>query len=553
MSTAGELKLKIEELRNLPQRRLELVAALIRLVELEYRNSIVNAVCHAKEALALAREAGGHGAVASSLYAYGTAYQANGDLDAAMMSYQKSLKLWQMLGNSLEIAKTYSNIGHVYKQQNQFAEAEDSYEEALAVYRELEDDIGIAGCHGNLGLVKSKLGASMLALEEHKKAFAIRLEFNDLRGVSDSCYNIGFVLNGQNLFSEARNYFLKSLKLKEDIHDERGISISCSSIGTTYIKENRFEEAFNYANRGLINAINTDDNNLKASCLFQLSRFCETAGNFKQALEYMKKYQKTKENIFDTERKHRRIDSLIQMNTELQNSSALKEETELLEQRSELENCVQMCSAGNTPRTNYNILEKSFKGAISIISKIVEMRDPYYQGHHLRTAELARSIAREMKLAEDKIQAIYFASIVYGIGRIKIPQEFLSRSGKLSDIELRVIRTYPQTGYNILKSIEFPWPIADIVLQHHEFVDGSGYPCGLTGDEIMEEARVLCVADTVEAMSSRRPYRPPFKIESTVEELNRKRGILYDNHSVDACISVIDQGLFTPREDTVSV
>jgi HD-GYP domain-containing protein (c-di-GMP phosphodiesterase class II) len=211
-----------------------------------------------------------------------------------------------------------------------------------------------------------------------------------------------------------------------------------------------------------------------------------------------------------------------------------------------------LIDAENNLKASYDMLEKSFKGTISTISKIVEMRDPYYQGHHLRTADLARSIAVEMKLSEDQIQAIYFASIVYGIGNIRIPQESLSRSGKLSEIELKVVKTYPQNGYDILKSIEFPWPIADSVLQHHEYIDGSGYPFGLKGDEIMQEAQILRVAATVEAMSSRRPYRPPFNLETTVEQLKQRSGVLYGSRSVDACLAVIGQGRFTPREDYTS-
>jgi len=185
-------------------------------------------------------------------------------------------------------------------------------------------------------------------------------------------------------------------------------------------------------------------------------------------------------------------------------------------------------------RSFYN-LEKSFQGTIFTMSKIVETRDPYTSGHQMRTARLAKAIARQMGLSDEQVQTVFLAAVVHDIGKISIPQEYLSKPGKLNELEMQLIRAHPKVSYEVLSGIEFPWPIADIVLQHHEHCDGSGYPQGLTCDDIAIEARILCVADVVEAMSSHRPYRPKLGERHAMRELIMNRGILYDSDAVDAC------------------
>ncbi len=196
--------------------------------------------------------------------------------------------------------------------------------------------------------------------------------------------------------------------------------------------------------------------------------------------------------------------------------------------------------ADNRLQKSFRNLEKSFRGTIFTMSKIVETRDPYTSGHQMRTAKLARAIARHIGLSEDQTQAVFLSAVVHDIGKISIPQEFLSKPGKLNDLEMQLIKAHPKVSYQVLQGIEFPWPIADIVLQHHEHLDGSGYPEGLKGDEICLEARILCVADVVEAMSSDRPYRPKLGEKLALKELILNRGVLYDPDIVDACCLLLE-------------
>ncbi|MEE9455649.1 MAG: HD domain-containing phosphohydrolase [bacterium] len=184
----------------------------------------------------------------------------------------------------------------------------------------------------------------------------------------------------------------------------------------------------------------------------------------------------------------------------------------------------------------YERLQQSLYGTIKAISKIVEERDPYTSGHQSRVAALARAIAGEMGLSEDRAEGIFVAASAHDIGKISIPAEILSKPGQLTEMELDIIKTHARVGYDILKSVEFPWPVTEVVLQHHEHLDGSGYPGGLGGDDILLEARVLCVADVVEAMSSHRPYRPHLGEGKGFEEITQYRGVRYDVDAVDACL-----------------
>jgi HD-GYP domain-containing protein (c-di-GMP phosphodiesterase class II) len=183
-------------------------------------------------------------------------------------------------------------------------------------------------------------------------------------------------------------------------------------------------------------------------------------------------------------------------------------------------------------------LQDNLEDTVRAIATIVEMRDPYTSGHQVRVAEVAAAIAKQMRLPDEQVHAIHLAGVVHDLGKIQIPAEILSKPGKLSDLEYLLIKTHPQAGYDILKGIDFPWPIAQMVLQHHERMDGSGYPQGLEGDQIILGARILSVADVVEAMSSHRPYRPGLGVETALEEITRTRGMYYDPQVVDACLAL---------------
>ena len=186
-------------------------------------------------------------------------------------------------------------------------------------------------------------------------------------------------------------------------------------------------------------------------------------------------------------------------------------------------------------------MRKAMEGIIQAMALTVEKRDPYTAGHQMRVADLARAAAQETGLSPNQADGIYMAAVIHDLGKISIPAEVLSKPGRLTDVELSLIKTHPQVGYEILKTIRFPWPVAKIVLQHHERMDGSGYPQGLSGEEILSEARILAVADVIEAMASHRPYRPALGINKALDEIAQHRGALYDDKVVNACLKLFKE------------
>jgi len=199
-------------------------------------------------------------------------------------------------------------------------------------------------------------------------------------------------------------------------------------------------------------------------------------------------------------------------------------------------------------KTSEKELKKTLKklrgalgGTIQVIESMVEERDPYTAGHQRRVTDLARSIAKEMGLSVNLRDAIRMAGAIHDIGKISVPSEILSKPTQLTETEFELIKKHPKVGYEILKNIDFPWPVAEIVLQHHERLDGSGYPNGLKNGQILMEARVLGVADVVEAMSSHRPYRASLGKDKALEEIKKNKGILYEPEAVDACVELISK------------
>lgn len=190
-------------------------------------------------------------------------------------------------------------------------------------------------------------------------------------------------------------------------------------------------------------------------------------------------------------------------------------------------------------------LKKTLEGMVEAMSTLIETKDPYTAGHQKRVTLLACAIAKEMGLSQEQIDGLYVASIIHDVGKIYVPSEILSKPGWLSGIEVGLIKTHAQVGYDILRKIDFPWPVAQIVLQHHERLDGSGYPHGRVQDQILPEARILGVADVVEAMGTHRPYRPSLGIDKALEEIDKHSGTLYDEAAVRACIRLFKEKGFS--------
>ena len=210
-----------------------------------------------------------------------------------------------------------------------------------------------------------------------------------------------------------------------------------------------------------------------------------------------------------------------------------------------VEDITESRKAGEALNESLENLRKSLDGTVRALATTIEMRDPYTAGHQRRVAQLACAIAGQLGFAEDRVEGMQVIGFLHDIGKIVVPAEILSKPGELNDLEFNMIKAHSQVGYNILKGIEFPWPVSVAVLQHHERLDGSGYPEGIKGDDLILEARILAVADVVESMASHRPYRPALGIDQALHEVSRHRGVLYDPLVVDACIKALEEGGLT--------
>ncbi len=229
---------------------------------------------------------------------------------------------------------------------------------------------------------------------------------------------------------------------------------------------------------------------------------------------------------------NRRLDELVK-----------KQNVELLELNKSLEEKVRLKTLhldqrADELKASYSKIHMILDGTVLAMSKIVESRDPYTAGHQQQVALIADIIAQKMSLPADQAEAIRISGSLHDIGKIAVPSEILTKPGRLSRLEMEMVKTHSQNAYDILKTIDFPYPIAQIILQHHERIDGSGYPQGLKGKNILLEARIIGIADVIEAMSAHRPYRPALGIEVAIEEITKHRGILYDADVVDTCLSI---------------
>lgn len=235
------------------------------------------------------------------------------------------------------------------------------------------------------------------------------------------------------------------------------------------------------------------------------------------------------------------------INDEAKTKEQLIQELAMLRQRvSELEKAeTERRQAEEQLSESLRRLRAAMEEIVQAMALAVETRDPYTAGHQQRVADLASAIAQKIGLSADRVEGIRLAGVIHDIGKLYVPSEFLSKPTRLSELEFAIIKQHAQVGYEILKGIDFPWPVSQMVLQHHERNDGSGYPQGLLSKNILLEAKILAVADVVEAMSSHRPYHPALGLEAALEEINEHKGLLYEPKIVEACSQLIDSGKFS--------
>ena len=316
---------------------------------------------------------------------------------------------------------------------------------------------------------------------------------------------------------------IKSEEKYRTLFEESRDAIYISSKQGEFIDFNQpTTELFGYLREELL-GMNTKDVFVKTDEYIKFQKKIERKGSVRDFEAKLYKKDGSKMNCLITSTVRRSKDESI-----IGYQGIIRDISELVSSRKKLEKTLDK-------------LRKALGGTIQAMALTVETRDPYTAGHQRRVSNLACAIARELGLSANQIQGIHFAGIIHDIGKISVPGEILSKPGKISENELGIIKEHPRAGHTILKTVDFPWPIAQIVLQHHEKMDGSGYPDGISGEDILLEARILTVADVIEAMSSHRPYRPTLGVDVALQEIKQNKNILYDPQVVDACLRLFDE------------
>jgi len=474
----------------------------------------------AEQAVDLSEKFHDHRSKAEAYNHLGVAYNNLGDSQKSIDYFLRALKIMEQINDKNGIANSYVNIGQANFYLDNLNKSLEYFQKALKLREEIGDKKNISQSLILIGNVKGRIAKYEEALDYYSKSLVIKKEIDDKRGISQIYNNIGNIYLEIGRKEKALEYRLEALQIDRELDDKWEIANSAYNIAEQYLLNAEHEKAYPYilesydlskdlANKGLIR-----DN------LHNFSLYYELSGDYKKALKYQRDYSELTKSMFSEELSERISEMQVKYETE-------KLEDAIAERTLEL--------------------QKTIKGTIYLIVATVEARDPYTSGHQKRVADLAVAIASEMKLPDERVEGIRMAGLIHDLGKIQIPAEILSKPGKLSELEYEIIKTHPQTGFDLLKEIEFPWPIAEMVRQHHEKMDGSGYPQGLKGDEIMPEARILAVADTVEAMSSHRPYRPALGIEKALAQIKKDKGTLFDPKAVNACLKIFEHGYKLPE------
>ncbi|MCD4702631.1 MAG: tetratricopeptide repeat protein [Candidatus Aegiribacteria sp.] len=507
-----------------------------------------------EQALSIAQDNGIENLCARCYMIEGISYSYRGEYEKALDYSLKALAIYEDTPDKIDLSSTLNAIGIIYGKRKDHDNALKYYFRSLAIREDIGDKKGIAVTTNNISNIYQDQEDIEKALEFVERSLQSFTELDDDLGIATSCNNMGIILRYKGDFTGAKKHFKKAYEIFNRIEYKTGFAASCNNLGELLAIQGQFRQARIYLDQALKTAKETDAKYREMNAYENLSNLCEETGDFREALEYYRKFSNLQREVFseestrnmiqlqirfETEKKKKEAEIYKLKNIELQNeiSERINIEEELRKHQDQLEELINDRTI--ELKNSYNKLERGFQGTIVLISKITELRDPYTSGHQIRVAKLASAIASEMGLPEEMIEAVHIASLVHDIGKINIPQEILCKPGILTNLEMKMIQIHPQTGYNILNEINFPWSIADIVKEHHEHVDGSGYPQGLKADEISIEARIICVADVIEAMSSHRPYRAVLGLEEAVEEITANEGVLYDRDVVSACKKVI--------------
>jgi len=493
-------------------------------------------IAFAERALALSEELHDPKSKAEAYNHLGVAYNNLGNSQESLDLFLKALRMMEKIDDKNGIAQSLVNIGQANFYLDSFGEALKYFRRALLVREELGNKSDVAQSLLLVGNAMAKMTRYDEALDYYYKALVIKKGINDRVAISQIYNNLGNVYLAIGEMDKVLEYRLQALHIDRELGNKWEIALTTYNIAEYYLQTEQPEAAHPYILESQELATGLNNKGLIRDNLHNLSLYHEAMGEYQKALQYQRDYSELTKTLFS--------DELTERISEMQ----MKYETERLEKlvaerTHELEQKISALAQSKSDlQLSMSKLQTALNGTIRALAATVETRDPYTAGHQRRVARLSRGIAEAMGLPEKRLEEIHMAARIHDIGKINVPIEILSNPRQLTEIEFGLIKTHAQAGYEILHGIDFPGPIAEIVLQHHERMDGSGYPNGLKGEEILLEARIIGVADVVEAMASNRPYRAALGIDAALEEISKNKGVKYDPEAVDACLKLFREG-----------
>jgi len=475
-----------------------------------------------EKSLRIIEKIGDTNELAKTLNGLGINYFRSCNNEKALECYFRSLKIAEESGNKKMAAGALNNIGNIYMRLRNFEKSVEFYQNAETIALEIGDKITISSSLGNMGIAFKSLNKLGEALECFDKVLKIKEELGDKAGIATVLQNIGDIYSNRHDPAKALEFYTRALDLVTEIGFRTEIAVLLLDIGTIHAELRDYDKAIGFFEKALVVAEEIKDKYLCRDIFENLSKAYRAKEDYKTALEYHELFVNAAVEISHEENSKKIAELRTKYDTEVYRLKTVE--------------------LGNLVDERTVKLEQILDGIVLTMGTLVETRDSYTAGHQLRVSKLSVAIAEQLGLDKDRIDGIRTASMLHDIGKTYIPEGILAKPSKLSEIEFMLIKEHALKGYEILRTIDFPWPIADIVLQHHERIDGSGYPNGINGDEILQEAKVIAVADVVEAMASHRPYRPSLGIDQALDEIRKNKGISYDSDVVEACIAVFEGG-----------
>ncbi|MCK4411544.1 tetratricopeptide repeat protein [Candidatus Bipolaricaulota bacterium] len=553
-----------------------------------YLESFSKALGYFQKALQVREKLNSKESISQSLILLGNAEAKMAEYDRALDYYSKALVIKEQLNDKQSISQIYCNLGNVYLETGEQEKALQYHLKALQIDRTFDNKWEIA-------LTCFNVAKHYLENKEPDKAYPYIAESLE---ISEDLENKGLIRDNHyylSLYYEQKKDYRKALKSQRDYSEltknmfSEELSEKVAEMQTKYETE-KLEDLVAERTRELRQKIDTLgrteralrdseerldlaltgagfgvwDWNIATGEVIYSDQWCEMLGYSTKDIEPKMSSFK---NLWHGEDEHKAMEILdahlegttpvyedeFRMRTKsgewrwiLARGKVFKRDNagKPLRMVALQRDITESKSSEEALREAFEKLQRTLRGTIEALTKMVATRDPYTSSHQKRVADLACAIAAAMGLPEEQIKGIRVAGTIHDIGKISTPMDILVKPAKLTETEFELVKAHSQTAYDIIKTIEFPWPVANTVLQHHERINGTGYPNGLKGDEMLPEARILAVADVVEAMTSYRPYRPSLGIDQALEEISQNKGILYDSEVVEVCLELFKAGKF---------